>query len=389
MRKEKPTEKKAKRWERTNVANLLKLAPGGGYYARVIVNGKQKWRSLKTKIFSVAKLRLADFEREERAKAKRGADAGAKIDGYKCGDLLALFLTEVSVSTETRDASKARIKTSAKALLKTWPDFADTDVRQITSARCREWAQLAQTKGTRFVPPGAKRKPANKSMSPSAFNKTLSVLRGVFALAIKHGLIYVDPSEDLTRMTPARKILALPATVQFNKLVEVIATSGACQARDCADLVMLLAHSGMRLGEAALLTWGSVDFDRETVRVTGTETKELKTLSSERDIPLFPGLKAHLLAMHAKAKSTAADRKVLKVFEAQKALTRACELVGVKRMTHHDLRHLFATRCIESGVDIPTVSRWLGHADGGALAMKTYGHLRQEHSKAQAARVVW
>jgi integrase len=51
------------------------------------------------------------------------------------------------------------------------------------------------------------------------------------------------------------------------------------------------------------------------------------------------------------------------------------------------LRHLFATRCIESGVDIPTVSRWLGHVDGGALAMKTYGHLRREHSAAMAQKV--
>jgi len=42
-------------------------------------------------------------------------------------------------------------------------------------------------------------------------------------------------------------------------------------------------------------------------------------------------------------------------------------------ITHHDLRHLFATRCIETGVDIPTVSRWLGHKDGGGLAMKVYG----------------
>ena len=50
---------------------------------------------------------------------------------------------------------------------------------------------------------------------------------------------------------------------------------------------------------------------------------------------------------------------------------------------------LFATRCIESGVDIPTVSRWLGHKDGGALAMKTYGHLRREHSIAQAQRVTF
>jgi hypothetical protein len=38
-------------------------------------------------------------------------------------------------------------------------------------------------------------------------------------------------------------------------------------------------------------------------------------------------------------------------------------------------------------VDIPTVSRWLGHKDGGALAMKRYGHLRQEHSFAMIKRV--
>lgn len=48
---------------------------------------------------------------------------------------------------------------------------------------------------------------------------------------------------------------------------------------------------------------------------------------------------------------------------------------------------MFATTCIEAGVDIPTVSRWLGHKDGGALAMKVYGHLRQEHSFAQIKRV--
>jgi integrase len=78
---------------------------------------------------------------------------------------------------------------------------------------------------------------------------------------------------------------------------------------------------------------------------------------------------------------------VLSVVQCEAALTQACASVGVHRLTHHDLRHLFATRCIESGVDIPTVSRWLGHKDGGALAMKTYGHLRDEHSQMMAAKV--
>ena len=68
-------------------------------------------------------------------------------------------------------------------------------------------------------------------------------------------------------------------------------------------------------------------------------------------------------------------------------MRRAANVIGIAHLRHHDLRHLFASTCIESGVDIPTVSRWLGHKDGGALAMKVYGHLRQEHSALQAQRV--
>jgi hypothetical protein len=38
-------------------------------------------------------------------------------------------------------------------------------------------------------------------------------------------------------------------------------------------------------------------------------------------------------------------------------------------------------------VDIPPASRWLGRKVGGAVAMKVYGHLCNEHSTAQAQRV--
>ena len=78
---------------------------------------------------------------------------------------------------------------------------------------------------------------------------------------------------------------------------------------------------------------------------------------------------------------------VMKARECQISMNRAAKVIGMHRITHHDLRHLFATRCIESGVDIPTVSRWLGHKDGGALAMKVYGHLRDQHSVAMAQKV--
>ena len=82
-------------------------------------------------------------------------------------------------------------------------------------------------------------------------------------------------------------------------------------------------------------------------------------------------------------------RNFFESVKCRKSLDRGCKKIGTDRITHHDLRHLFATRCIESGVDIPTVSRWLGHRDGCASAMKTYGHLRREHSIAQAQRVTF
>ena len=104
---------------------------------------------------------------------------------------------------------------------------------------------------------------------------------------------------------------------------------------------------------------------------------------------LIPDALMLFQSMRSERGGSSLDERVFGVGECQKALDRACKKVGADRLTHHDLRHLFATRCIESGVDIPTVSRWLGHKDGGALAMKTYGHLRREHSIAQAQRVTF
>jgi len=106
-------------------------------------------------------------------------------------------------------------------------------------------------------------------------------------------------------------------------------------------------------------------------------------------VPLIPDARTLFERMRRERSEEPLNAKVFLVRQCQKALDRACKKVGTDRITHHDLRHLFATRCIESGVDIPTVSRWLGHKDGGALAMKTYGHLRREHSIAQAQRVTF
>jgi integrase len=95
-----------------------------------------------------------------------------------------------------------------------------------------------------------------------------------------------------------------------------------------------------------------------------------------------------LRRLHDQAASAAPLKgRILQITECPVSLHRACNQLGIARLRHHDLRHLFATRCIESGVDIPTVARWLGHKDGGALAMRVYGHLRNQHSQEMAKKV--
>ena len=98
-------------------------------------------------------------------------------------------------------------------------------------------------------------------------------------------------------------------------------------------------------------------------------------------------MRALLERLRNERRKEPATASVMKVGECQIAMDTAAKKVGIAHLTHHDLRHLFATRCIESGVDIPTVSRWLGHKDGGVLAMKVYGHLRDQHSASMAKLV--
>jgi hypothetical protein len=71
-RKTQPTpDNPEKDWQKSPFGNLIRYVSSGTYYARLRVKGKLVRRSLKTSVLSVAKLRLGDFEREER---QRGAE---------------------------------------------------------------------------------------------------------------------------------------------------------------------------------------------------------------------------------------------------------------------------------------------------------------------------
>jgi integrase len=169
-------------------------------------------------------------------------------------------------------------------------------------------------------------------------------------------------------------------------VIESARKAGGWCSNQCADLIELLAYSGCRIDEARNIKWEHLTEDGIWVHGGSEGTKSGKS----RFFPFNPALKRLLDDLREHPRYYKGDRGdyVLAVRECQKAINRACTETGVTRFTHHDLRHLFITRCIESAVDIPAIARWVGHRDGGVLIMKTYSHLLEEHSQAVAAKLV-
>src|SRR5262249_1453203 len=360
--------KPAKTWERTRLQSLLRHK-SGRYYARAFAGGKEVWKSLKTAHYSVAQARLAEFLKEHRERVSNGnGEASAKMI---FGEAAAIHLRNLDDNPRIKASTRKYWRECLAALQKSWPGLNETEVRKITQGDCKEWARTY-----------------GKMVSPTRYNGAISVLRHVLNVAVETGVVYSNAAVVVKRAPVRCKEIKLPSIDKFNALITEMRAGHSRDSINCADFAAGLAFTGCRVGEAGEIAWRDVDFDAGKIVVRGDSKTGTKNLELRR-VPLIPDARALFQQMRRELSGEPCDAKVFRVGECQKALDRACKKVGTDRITHHDLRHLFATRCIESGVDIPTVSRWLGHKDGGALAMKTYGHLRREHSIAQAQRVTF
>jgi integrase len=360
--------KSTKTWERTRLQNLVRHK-SGGYYARAFAGGKEVWRSLKTSHFSVAQAKLAEFLKEHRERVSNSSgEVSAKMS---FGEAAVIHLRNLDDNLSIKSRTRDYWRECLAALQKSWPGLNETEARKITQTDCKEWARAYR-----------------RTVSPTRYNNTVSILRHVLNVAVEAGVVYSNAATAVKRAPVRAKEIALPTIDKFNALVAEMRAGQSRDSINCADLACGLAFTGCRIGEAREIAWRDLDFDAGEIVVRGGASTGTKNWELRR-VPIIPDARVLFERIRNERATEPLDVKVFRVAECQKSLDRACKKVGTDRITHHDLRHLFATRCIESGVDIPTVSRWLGHKDGGALAMKTYGHLRREHSIAQAQRVTF
>lgn len=344
------------------VPNLLQYVSTGVYFARTKVNGKLIRRSIKVNTFEEAKLALHDFLSKQK---KKRHIVGAPTT---FGEAKGLYEASIDNDHNLRGQSRYYRKNCVKRLVKSWPGIEALSLHAIKAPMCEEWAGKL-----------------SEEVDPQYFNNILGTFKAILKRAGITG--EESPLSGIARSGVQIVPSTLPEPEQFTRIVREMETSGAGQQQAVADFARFLAFSGCRLSEARAVTWGDVDLGEGFITVQNAKTRKARNYSPTRRVPIIPDMR--VLLERLKLELHRPGDPVCKVGECEKSLVRACKLVGVARLTHHGLRHLFATRCIEAGVDIPTVSRWLGHHDGGALAMRVYGHLRLKHSAEMAAKVTF
>lgn len=144
--------------------------------------------------------------------------------------------------------------------------------------------------------------------------------------------------------------------------------------------VMLALYAGLRVGEVCALRAGDIDvlagtlsISRSVQRITLNSKSQLlvqrpKSDSSERIVPLHPEL-LHLLRKVTADMPPGAYIMTGKIGRpadprtCQYQFTMLLKRCGIRHRGFHALRHTFATRCVEAGADVKSISEMLGHKD--------------------------
>lgn len=158
--------------------------------------------------------------------------------------------------------------------------------------------------------------------------------------------------------------------------------------------IIICLYTGIRLGELLALSWNDIDFDNKllhikktsyTSKVNGKNTIIIdtpKTKKSNRIIPI-PDKLLVLLEIQKRASSsnyiiTTKQNKMVETRSYQRTFQSILNKCGIKHYNFHCLRHTFATRALELGMDIKTLSEILGHTNV-AITLNRYAHSLLEY----------
>lgn len=225
-----------------------------------------------------------------------------------------------------------------------------------------------------------------KALSSTSINLMLTVLSMAFEYAIDMEICEDNPCHRLKRIPEDSKQIEAFTRDEQKKIEGYIKKSNDRRLFG----ILLDFYSGIRIGELIALEWQDVDFDKGLIYINKTAYRDKsktgewevyidkpKTKSSERVIPL-PTCIINLMkeySITSRSNYVIENKKSerMSIRSYQYIFEKITEKVGIRKLNFHAIRHTFATRAIECGMDIKTLSEIMGHKNA-SITLNRYAH---------------
>ncbi len=301
-----------------------------------------------------------------------------------------------TIAMDWFDSTKSQVKESTSN--KYWnilnsyvlPAFGEKELQEITydyiNERCNQLLISGGQKG--------------QGLSPKTVSDILSLIRSILQYALQQGKTLSCDARSI-HVKRHMKELRVLSTSEQQKLCKYLKS----------DLnsynvgILLCLFTGLRVGEICALRWEDISISDKIIyvhhtmqRIQNHNTKGPKTrivitapksACSIRVIPIPDGL-IEVLTLYQKTTSgyflSNSDQKYVEPRIMQNHFKKVLKECAVAPANYHALRHTFATRCIELGFDIKSLSEILGHASVN-ITMNRYVHPSLELKKANMQKL--
>lgn len=232
-------------------------------------------------------------------------------------------------------------------------------------------------------------KRTNKGLSSNYINGIVSIIQSSLKKAHILGLVTDYNADKIKRPKLVEKQIVCFTTCEQKKIEKHIADSN----RQKLKGVILCLYTGLRIGELLALTWNDIDFAKSTLSVTKSchdgyiNSKHCviidtpKTQNSTRQIPLSKPLINLLKQLRKNTQSKyviSHNNKPILVRSYQRTFELLLKKLNIQHKGFHALRHTFATRALECGMDVKSLSEILGHKNT-TITLNRYAHSLWEH----------
>ncbi len=231
---------------------------------------------------------------------------------------------------------------------------------------------------------------SGEQLSGTSINLILTVLNAAFEYACMMEWVEGNPCSRIKRAPEDGKKGEAFTKDEQRKLEQAIMEQGDRRLFG----ILLCLYSGLRLGELIALEWNDVDLESGIIAINKIVYREKndsdqwqlcidtpKTKSSARKIPL-PSYIAEQLREYRKLamspyviENKRGERISIRSY--QYIFEKLTERAGVRKLNFHALRHTFATRAIECGMDVKTLSEIMGHKNA-SVTLNRYAHSMME-----------